>query len=450
MERQMLRATLDKLKKVDALLECDIPVDRIYELGAVSSYFNNKVPILFNKVTGGSMRTISGLYGNRELVYYLTGLSKENRVEKITRAITQPAPYKVVDAGPVQQNILRGNIDLDSVLPINRFHKKDSSKFITAGVLVIRDPETGKIHTSVRRLQYNGNNNLSVLVASRLLTDEMKKLAEKGKDLDAAVVLGYDAEYLIASQISSELYGQDKNEVDSALRGEPLELVRCQNSDLLVPAYAEIVLEGKIVTGGERQEGPFGELMGYYGECGPHPYLLVETVTHRDDPIYETAFPCVEEHFTNGVIREAELFTHLKNVVDVLDVNVSEGGGYRFNAYVSIRKRNEGDGKSAILAALGLNKDLKHVVIVDPDVDIYDLREIEWAIATRSQASSDYAVVNGALGSGLEASHLLRGVTDKVGIDATAPLGTLDAKFERCKIPGFETVDILKYFPGLA
>ena len=139
----------------------------------------------------------------------------------------------------------------------------------------------------------------------------------------------------------------------------------------------------------------------------------------------------------------------MKNQVDVVDVNVTEGGGYRFNAFIAIRKHKKGDGKTAILASLGLNKDLKQVVIVDEDVNIFDLQEIEWAITTRSQASMDYTIVEGALGSSLEPSHDIRGVTDKVGIDATKPLEDNTGKFSRAIIPEYDNIDISKYFPNI-
>ena len=240
--------------------------------------------------------------------------------------------------------------------------------------------------------------------------------------MEVAIVLGYDAYFLMASQVSSATYGVDKYEIDSALRGEPLELVKCESVDLLVPAYAEIVLEGRIVPGKREMEGPFGELMGYYGAQSSSSNNRGRCITHRNNPIFQVAFPCREEHLSNGLIREVELYNQFKNQVDVVDVNVTEGGGYRFNAFVSINKKKEGDGKSAILAALGSNKDLKQVVVVDEDVDIYDVQDIEWAITTRAQASIDFVIVPGALGSSLEPSHDLRGVTDKVGIDATKPL----------------------------
>jgi 2,5-furandicarboxylate decarboxylase 1 len=445
----MLRSTLEELRKMNQLLVCEREVDSEYELGAVLTYFRNRKPILFNRVKNSSVRVAGGLYGDRDIVYHLLHTSKENRLFKFMEAIANPKPYRVVSTGPVKENVIRGNIDLPRLFPIPKFQGKDSSRYITAGVLVVKDPETGKYFTSIRRLQVNGGNSISVLIGSEKLTNDFLELEKQNKPLEVAIVLGYDAYFLLASQVSSSTYGVDKYEIDSALRGEPLELVRCESVDLLVPAYAEIVMEGKMVPHVREMEGPFGELMGYYGKRAPHPIIQIDVVTHRNDPIFQVAFPCREEHLTNGLIREVELYNNLKKQVDVVDVNVTEGGGYRFNAFVSINKKRKGDGKSAILAALGFDRELKNVVVVDPDVDIYDVQDIEWAITTRAQASLDFVIVPGALGSSLEPSHDLRGVTDKVGIDATKPLEDEKGRFERTTIPGYENIDISQYFPDI-
>ena len=445
----MLRQTLGKLQKNNFLLESNEEIDHVYEMGAVLKYFDNRMPMLFNNVKGYSMPAVGGLYGDREIIYNLLGVSQEDRNYRFMDSITNPKPYKVLKDGPVKENIITKNIDLQKFMPINRFHEKDSSTFITAGVMVVKDPDTGKYFTSIRRLQVNSKNQISTLIASAKLTQDFLNLEKLNKPLEVAIIFGYDAPFLMASQMSSSLYGVDKYEIDSSLRGEALELVQCESIDLLVPASAEIVLEGRILPGKREIEGPFGELMGYYGSVGPHPIMEVDVITHRNNPIYQTAFPCREEHISNGLIREMELLYHLKNQVDVVDVHVTEGGGYRFNAFISIKKAKAGDGKTAILAALGLNKDLKQVVIVDEDVDIYDLQDVEWAITTRAQATLDFTVVEGALGSPLEPSHALRGVTDKVGIDATKPLNDEEGNFDRAIIPGYDNIDIYKYFPNL-
>lgn len=449
MEKQMLRYTLDELKKMEELLICDKEVDSEYELGAVLKYFRNYKPILFDKVRGSAVRSVGGLYGNRDIIYNLLHMNHENRIPRFIDAIANPKDYRVLNNGPIKENIIRGNIDIPRIFPIPKFQERDSSSFITAGVLVVKDPETGKNFTSIRRFQINGGNQISALIASPKLTNDFLELEKQNRPLEVAIILGYDAPFLMASQISTAVYGVDKYKIDSALRGEALELVKCESVDLLVPAFCEIVLEGKLVPGKRETEGPFGELMGYYGPTGPHPVIEVDTIMHRDDPIFQVAFPCREEHLSNGLIREAELYSQLKNQINVIDVNVTEGGGYRFNAFISIDKQDEGDGKSAILAALGSNKDLKQVVIVDGDVDLYDVQDIEWAITTRAQANKDIVIIPGALGSSLEPSHDLKGVTDKIGIDGTKPLKDVDMNFERAIIPGYEDIDISKYFPNI-
>ena len=444
----MLRYTLDKLKQRNNLLECNKEVDYIYEMGAVLKYFHNKQPILFNKIKNSNIRSVGGLYGNRDLIYDLMKYTREDRNYKFMEALVNPKPYKVVNTGPIKENVIKRNIDVMKILPVNKFQEHDSSNYITAGVMIVKDPETGKFHTSIRRLQVNKGNQISALIGSFKLTNDFLKLEKQGKSLEVAIVLGYDAPFILASQYPSATYGVDKFELDSALRGEPLELVKCETKDLLVPAYCEIVLEGRIVAGKREEEGPFGELMGYYGKQAPHPIIEIDAIMHRNNPIYETAFPCEEEHLTNGLIREMELYFYLKNIMDVQDVYVTEGGGYRFNAFVSIKQKRRGEAKSAIISALGLNKDLKQVVIVDDDVDIYNLREIEWAITTRSQAGEDIVIIKGALGSSLEPSHDINGVTDKLGIDATRPIGS-NGKFLRTLIPGYEKIDIHRYFPNI-
>lgn len=449
MERQMLRSDLQKLKESGRLLVCEEKVDPKFELGAVLKYFDNRKPIMFNNVKGSNISVIGAMFGDRNIFYDMLKTNHEERIFKFMDAIANPKRPKLLDNGPIKENIISRNIDILSMFPIPTFHEKDSSSFITAGIVIIKDPETGKCYTSIRRLQVNRGNNLSILIASPMLTNQIKQLKAKKKDLEVAVVLGYDYTFLLASQISSELYGVDKYEVDSALRGEPLELVKCHGVDLEVPANAEIVFEGIIPHDREQQEGPFGELMGYYGKTDKHPIIEVRTVMFRNNPIFQVSFPCREEHVANGLMREVELYMHVSKLADIKDVNITVGGGCRFHGIVSIYKKNEGEGKSIILGALGSNKDLKHVVVVDNDIDIFNSNDIEGAMATRVQASKDIVIVEGALGSGLDPSHNMRGITDKIGIDATKPIGEYERKFNKVKIPGYERIDINKYFPNL-
>lgn len=449
MAEQMLRACLPKLKEKYGMLECSKEVDLKFEMGGILEKLGHTTPVLFNNVKGHKMPVIGAMFGDREMFYDFTGTTREDRLVKYMSAITRPMQPEIVSSGPVQENIIRNNIDVGRILPLPTFHEDDSSSFITAGVLVVKDPETGDTFTSIRRLQFNGRNNLSVLITSQPLTGMIQKMQAAGKDLEVAVVLGYDYNYCLASQYGTDMYGVDKHWVDSALRGEPLRLVKCESVDLEVPADAEIVLEGVIPARESAVEGPFGELMGYYGQVKSHPVMKVKTIMHRNDAIMQISAPCKEEHLSNGLVRDVELYAHVNRFAEVKDVNVTIGAGCRFHGIVSIKKKLPGDARTAIITALSSTKDMKHVVIVDDDIDIFDPGDVEGAIASRVQAATDVVIIPGAQGTGLDPSHLLNNTSDKMGIDATKPLGE-DAKiFEKALIPGYDDIKLDKFFPGL-
>lgn len=445
----MLRACLPKLEEKYGMLTCSAQVDPKFELGGILEKLGNVTPVLFKNIKGHNMPIIGGMFGDREMFYDFTGTNREERIFKYMDAIANPMKPVLLPNGPVKENIITRNIDLGKMFPLPTFHELDSSSFITAGVMVVKDPDTGKVYTSIRRFQFNGGNNISALVTSPMLTGQMKELFKKKKNLECAVVLGYDYNFCLASQVSSAIYGIDKYEVDSALRGEPLELVKCHTIDLEVPAYAEIVLEGIIPYNEDAVEGPFGELMGYYGAVAKHPVMRVSAVMHRNDPIFQISAPCKEEHLSNGLIRDVEVFTHVNRLVKCNDVNVTIGAGCRFHAVVSIDKKSEGDGKQALIGALSSGKDIKHVVVVDNDVDIFDTADVEGIIASRVQASKDVFIIPGGMGTGLDPSHLLEGTSDKMGIDATKPLGEKAIGFAKAQIPGYDNIDLKKFFPNL-
>jgi 2,5-furandicarboxylate decarboxylase 1 len=212
---------------------------------------------------------------------------------------------------------------------------------------------------------------------------------------------------------------------------------------LRVPADAEIVIEGKILPGVREPEGPFGEFPQYYGERAERHVIAVEAVTHRQDAIFHTMGGGGLEHLLLGAIpREATLLTHLqRSFPNVRDVHLSPGGVCRYHLYVQIRKRQEGEAKNIMLGAFAGHYDVKHVVVVDEDVDIHDPAEVEWAVATRFQADRDLVIVPESQGSKLDPSTR-DGVGAKMGLDATKPLAAGEMVFKRIRVPGEEAVDV--------
>jgi 2,5-furandicarboxylate decarboxylase 1 len=265
---------------------------------------------------------------------------------------------------------------------------------------------------------------------------------QAGQPLDAAIVIGVDPLTLLASQAIVPI-DHDELEIAGALHRQPLPVVKCKTSDIRVPAEAEIVIEGRFLPGVREPEGPFGEFPQTYGTRADREVMEVVAVTHRRDAIFHTIVGGGLEHLILGAIpKEATLLAHLRRLFpQVLDVHLSPGGTMRFHLFVKIRKDQEGQGKNVILGAFAGSFDLKHVVVVDEDVDIHNPTEVEWAIATRFQADRDLLIVSESQGSKLDPSNR-NGVGAKMGLDATKPLDAEAMTFTRIRVPGEEAVDV--------
>jgi 2,5-furandicarboxylate decarboxylase 1 len=232
-------------------------------------------------------------------------------------------------------------------------------------------------------------------------------------------------------------------EIAGALLGRPIEMVKCKTSEVRVPAHAEIVIEGRILPKVREPEGPFGEFPQYYGPRANREVIQVDAITHRKNPIFHTIVGGGMEHLVLGEIpREATLLEHLQRSFGCIrDVRLTRGGVCRYHLVVQIDKTNDGEPKNIIMGAFGGHYDLKQVVIVDMDVDIDDPNEIEWAVATRFQADRDLIVVAGAQGSKLDPSSD-QGISAKMGIDATKPVGIDPMVFKRIHVAGVAEVDL--------
>jgi 2,5-furandicarboxylate decarboxylase 1 len=226
-------------------------------------------------------------------------------------------------------------------------------------------------------------------------------------------------------------------------------VVKCLTSQLRVPAEAEIVIEGRFLPGVREAEGPFGEFPQYYGERAERHVMEIDAVTHRKDAIFHTIVGGGLEHLLLGAIpREATLLAQLqRSFPNVRDVHLAQGGVCRYHLYVQIRKRQEGEAKNIMLGAFAGHYDVKHVIVVDEDVDIHNATEVEWAVATRFQADRDLVVISESQGSKLDPSTR-NGVGAKMGLDATKPLAADEMVFKRIRVPGEEDVDVASLLAG--
>jgi 2,5-furandicarboxylate decarboxylase 1 len=310
--------------------------------------------------------------------------------------------------------------------------------------MVARNPRTGIQNVAIHRCQVNGPNELGILLLPRHTLAFYEAAEAAGEPLEIAIVIGVDPLTALASQAIVPI-DHDELEIAGALQGRALDVVKCVSNAVRVPAQAEIVLEGRILPRRRAPEGPFGEFPQYYGERAERHVATIDRVTHRRDPIFHTIVGGANEHLLLGAIpREATLLGHLRGIFPgVQDVHLSMGGVGRYVLYVKLKKRQEGEAKNVIMGAFAGHYDVKHVVVVDEDVDIHDAREVEWAVATRAQADRDVVIVAHSQGSKLDPSSR-DGVGAKMGIDATVPLDAPPGKFTRIRVPGEAEIDLDK------
>jgi 2,5-furandicarboxylate decarboxylase 1 len=436
-----LRDWLDHLAGRDRLAVLKPNMALKFELAAHAKRLDGLRATVFPKPGGHPMPVVSGLVSDRGWIAEAMGVEPADMLPRFQEAASHPVPWQEVKSAPAQEVVHR-SVDLTKLLPIPTHNEHDGGPYIAAGIMVVRNPKSGKQNVSIHRCQVTGPNRLGVLVLPRHTYTFHRMAEEAGRPLEAAIVIGVDPLTLLASQAIVPI-DHDELEIAGALQGRPLPVVKCLTSDIRVPAEAEIVIEGRFLPGVREPEGPFGEFPQTYGSRSNREVMEVVTVTHRKDAMFHTMSGGGLEHLLLGAIpKEATLLTHLRrNFPNVLDVHLSPGGTMRFHLFVKIKKIQEGQGKNIIMGAFAGSFDLKHVVVVDDDIDIHNPAEVELAIATRFQADRDLLVVPESQGSKLDPSNR-DGVGAKMGLDATKPLAATEMHYKRIRVPGEETIDV--------
>ena len=382
--------------------------------------------LLFEKVAGYDIPIVCNAVASRRALTFALGVDERALAAEYARRIKDYVKPVVIPKAPFGHRVLTGAaLDL-AKLPMPLYFPGDAGRYLTAGMLVARDPETGVETEGYHRFQLKGPDRMGVSLHSRRRMFEYQRRAEaKGKALPCAVVLGL---HPLVSMGSLAYPPPDvgKFEVVGGLLGEPLEVAPCSTIDLHVPAAAEIVIEGEILPGVREPEGPFGEFTGYFSRRSTEHVFVAKAIAMREKPWFQSiGSGRAGDHITTlGLIREAEITNALARVIpNVRGVHVPLSGTSSFTAYVSIAQGRPGEAKHVIPIVLGVDHYLKLVVVVDDDIDVFDESEVLWAIATRMQADRDLVVISGSLGAMLDPSADERGVTAKLGIDATRPFG---------------------------
>ncbi|MGH7304072.1 MAG: UbiD family decarboxylase [Candidatus Rokuibacteriota bacterium] len=382
--------------------------------------------LVFEKIAGHDVPIVCNVVASRGALAFALGVEGRGLAAEYARRIKDYVKPVVVPDPPFRHRTLTGSaLDLGR-LPIPRYFPGDAGRYLTAGMLVARDPDTGVETEGYHRFQLKGRDRLGVSLHSRRRMFEYQRRAEaKGLALPCAIVLGLHPLVSMGS-LAYPPADVGKFEVVGGLFGEPLRVAPCATIDLHVPACAEIVIEGEILPGVREPEGPFGEFTGYMSRRSTEHVFVAKAMALRERPWFQSiGSGRAGDHITTlGLIREAEIANALGRVIpNVRGVHVPLSGTSSFTAYVSIAQSRPGEAKHVIPIVLGVDHYLKLVVVVDDDIDVFDESEVLWAIATRMQADRDLVVISGSLGAMLDPSADDRGVTAKLGIDATRPFG---------------------------
>jgi UbiD family decarboxylase len=343
----------------------------------------------------------------------------------------------------VKQNVKR-NVDLFTIPFLTHF-EKDAGAYATSGVVHARDADNKIENISVHRLQVLDKKHLAIRLVPRHLYKLWRIAKEAKKDLDVAVSIGVHPAVLLAAS-SPVPFGVSEFDVANNLLSGDLRLTECEKVDALAPSDSEMVLECKISTNHEVEEGPFVDVTGTYDVTRKQPVAEVLGIMHRNDCVYHGLLPSGAEHrILMGLPHEVMIWEAVSKVLPkVYAVNLTKGGCGWLHAVISVEKQLDGDGKNALLAALAAHPSLKHAVVVDSDINVYDASDVEWAIATRFQADEDLLLIKNARGSTLDSSaDQETGMTTKVGVDATRPFGKPKEKFEKAKIPSGKRIETL-------
>ena len=435
---QDLRSYLELIrrKQPDDLLTVAREVDPAFELTAVVAKLEQEAKrrpiLLFEKVKGSKFPVLTNLHASRSRLALAMNVQPEGMQRSYLRSMEKPISPKLVSRAPVKDVVLTGKrINLYD-LPQIVHHEGDAGPYFTAAISFAKDPAEEIWNCAYNRLMIKGRDTTSIhLTSAKHLWEFYRRAEAQGQPLPVAFAFGvHPAIALGALAIGS--IDEDERGVIGALLSEPLELVRYETSDLLVPAHAELVIEAEILPQERTAEGPFGEFTGYSLGERQREVVKVRAITHRKAAIFQDISVAHLDHLLLSTIPiEANLYRAVRSMVpSVKAVRVPAP----FTCYVSIEQRVPGQAKNAMLAVLGADLYMKRVVIVDHDVDVFNDRQVNWAIATRCQPDRDITVVSNARGSDLDPSTKEDGHTAKWGVDATAK-PSLAAYVPRNRIP---------------
>jgi len=444
-----LREFLKQMEKEKQVLHVKDEVSTHFEIPFAMKNFDKQGPILlFEKVKDYETKVVANVCGTRERICAALNVDQDGLYRRLTEAWRSPKKPKIVEGGAVKEVIER---DL-SKIPVLTHFDGDAGPYITSAVVYAKSVDGNTENVSVHRLQVLDKTHLAIRLVPRHLFKLWQMAKKACKDLDVSISIGVHPAVLLASS-SPVPFGVNEFGVANTLMDNGLRLIECERVNAYAPAEAELVLEGKISATKEVAEGPFVDITGTYDIQRKQPVVEVVGVIHREDYVYQVLLPSGAEHrLLMGLPHEVLIWEAVSKVVPkVYAVNLSVGGSGWLHAIISVEKQLDGDGKNALLAAFAAHPSLKHAVVVDSDIDVFNVTDVEWAIATRFQAGEDLIIIKNVRGSTLDSSaDQETGLTTKMGVDATRSFSKPKEKFERAKIPVSKSVErVVRRLRGL-
>jgi len=436
---QSLRWFMQQLSTAGQLHDVSRRVDPRFEISALLGLRDSGPAQHFRHVAGSNVSVVGNLLNARERYALGLGIPVQELDSHCARAVEATIPPVVVEDAAVQEVVHLAPLDLGALLPVPTWFEQEQGPYITAGVIVAKDPGTGLRNVSIARLRLEGRGRMMAGIARN---HHLYILAEKaramGRKLEIAVAIGNHPAVLLASQMYVKL-GEDEFDIAGGLLGEPLRLVRCRTVDLEVPAGAEIVIEALLDPEDLIEEGAVSEFPGFYVRYGPGIAAEATAVTHRRDPVLQVVLPgYASEHCLMGAVSiGATLTVQLRAVIPaVRRVFVTPGGMGRLHAVITMHRPKPGEGKRAVMLAMGLVNLLKHVTVVEDDIDPEDPVAVEWSVAARFRGHEDMIVIEGAKADRCDPVHEGMTVT-KIGIVATTRPGDGEAggRSEFARVP---------------
>jgi len=424
-----LREFIARLEKEDRIIRLSKPVSKELEMASVFKALEKKGLPIIAEDKDSDRRVICNVYGSKKLVADALECRPEELVLRLKKAVDNPSEPEVVGRNEAPVLEIEESPNLRG-LPIPLHTRMDGGPYLTSAVVFAKDPEYGQ-NASFHRMMVIDEDKVVIRMLPRHLHTFMERAEENGKNLKIAFAVGLPINVLLAAATSVEL-GVDEMRIANSL--SPVKLVEIDYG-IRIPADAEYVYVGEI-TGEMHEEGPFIDLTGTLDIVRKQRVVRIEKIYHRKDPLHHVLLPGGSEHkILMGMPREPTIWKSVEEAgITVKGVNITPGGCSWLHGVVAIEKKRSDDGKRAIEAAFKGHKSMKHVVVVDDDIDIFDPNDVEWAIATRFQANKDLYLFENVKGSSLDPSaDPVTRMTTKMGLDCTKPIDPSKKRFERVR-----------------